>query len=366
LEWTQLQFWELFLRGAAAALLLFHAINLLRPAPHKLARVTLAAFTVSVLAYLFCSLPPELAVAMPLRLAMLALCVLGAPLLWLATRALFEDDFRIRPATIAVVIAALVFILPSHTETVRVALASEQYQALRFVQQVVLIGFGFAALWVVLKEWRADLVEARRIARNWIALLLGVYAVLVLLVELAIEGRPIGRLLPTLHVAGIGLVALGLAVLLANRRLENVLAPEPAAQPPPDPQAASRSKVIDARLKERLLRAMMTDRVYRSEDLNLPNLALQLGVTAAALRRLINEGLGYRNFNDFLHHYRIEEAASRLAAEELPILTIALEAGYGSIGPFNRAFKLRLGVTPTEFRAATRLKVARLRSKNTN
>jgi AraC-like DNA-binding protein len=32
------------------------------------------------------------------------------------------------------------------------------------------------------------------------------------------------------------------------------------------------------------------------------------------------------------------------------VLTIALEVGYGSIGPFNRAFKERFGVTPTAYR----------------
>ena len=78
----------------------------------------------------------------------------------------------------------------------------------------------------------------------------------------------------------------------------------------------------------------------------------------AALRDLINQELGYRNFNDFLHHHRLQEAAERLAREDLPVLTIALDCGYGSIGPFNRAFKQRHGVTPTEFRAGARLKQA--------
>jgi AraC-like DNA-binding protein len=32
------------------------------------------------------------------------------------------------------------------------------------------------------------------------------------------------------------------------------------------------------------------------------------------------------------------------------VLTIALEAGFGSLGAFNRAFKAQLGVTPTEYR----------------
>jgi AraC-like DNA-binding protein len=71
------------------------------------------------------------------------------------------------------------------------------------------------------------------------------------------------------------------------------------------------------------------------------------------LRRVINQGLGFRNFNDFLHTHRLREAAGRLGDPQLrriPVLTIALEVGYGSIGPFNRAFKERFGVTPTEYR----------------
>jgi AraC-like DNA-binding protein len=32
------------------------------------------------------------------------------------------------------------------------------------------------------------------------------------------------------------------------------------------------------------------------------------------------------------------------------VLTIALAAGFQSIGPFNRAFKAATGQTPTEFR----------------
>ena len=44
-----------------------------------------------------------------------------------------------------------------------------------------------------------------------------------------------------------------------------------------------------------------------------------------------------------------------MQAEDLPILTIALESGYGSIGPFNRAFRAHFGMTPTEYRAAARM-----------
>ena len=61
----------------------------------------------------------------------------------------------------------------------------------------------------------------------------------------------------------------------------------------------------------------------------------------------------HRNFNAFLNRYRIEEAKVALAdpaQKEVPVLTIAMDTGFQSIGPFNRAFKAATDVTPTEFR----------------
>ena len=34
----------------------------------------------------------------------------------------------------------------------------------------------------------------------------------------------------------------------------------------------------------------------------------------------------------------------------MPVLTIALDAGFSSLGPFNRAFKAETGATPSEYR----------------
>jgi AraC-like DNA-binding protein len=43
----------------------------------------------------------------------------------------------------------------------------------------------------------------------------------------------------------------------------------------------------------------------------------------------------------------------------VPVLTIAMDTGFRSIGPFNRAFKADTGLTPTEFR---RLELAKSES----
>ena len=50
---------------------------------------------------------------------------------------------------------------------------------------------------------------------------------------------------------------------------------------------------------------------------------------------------------------RYEEAKAALAdpsQAEVPVITIAMDAGFQSLGPFNRAFKATTGVTPSEYR----------------
>ena len=50
----------------------------------------------------------------------------------------------------------------------------------------------------------------------------------------------------------------------------------------------------------------------------------------------------------------VRETASTALADpaqaEVPVITIAMDAGFASLGPFNRAFKATTGVTPTEYR----------------
>ena len=66
------------------------------------------------------------------------------------------------------------------------------------------------------------------------------------------------------------------------------------------------------------------------------------------------EVMNYGNFNTYVNSHRLADAQRWLAdpaQQGTPVLTLALDAGFGSIGPFNRAFKAETGLTPTEFRA---------------
>lgn len=366
---TEVLAWDLLLRGTVGGVLLFHAANLLGRGPRPAARAALWMFTLSLLAYLGCQ-RAELLVRIPTPLVwgVLALCTSSTAWLWLAARALFDDHFRWDWPRVGAGAGMIALGLASNAPRLDAMLggiADPGPGPLTPWHAIAMVAFTAAAVWEVLRGWRDDLVEPRRVARRWVALGIGVYAAIALVVELAVRERPVGPLLPALHVAGIGIVALALALLVARRSLDAVLglapapdverpADEPAALPEPvsrpDPTPAPESPAM-----QRLQRAMTQEHAYRSEGLTVASLATHLDMGEAALRALINQELGYRNFNDFLHHHRLQEAAARLATEDLPILSIALECGYGSIGPFNRAFRQRFGRTPTEYRAGARL-----------
>jgi AraC-like DNA-binding protein len=113
------------------------------------------------------------------------------------------------------------------------------------------------------------------------------------------------------------------------------------------------SSAADQKLIDALMRLMSDERIYRHDNVTIGTLATRLAIPEYRLRRLINQRLGYRNFNVFLNEHRIAEAKAALAdpsQAEVPVITIAMDAGFQSLGPFNRAFKATTGVTPTEYR----------------
>jgi AraC-like DNA-binding protein len=109
----------------------------------------------------------------------------------------------------------------------------------------------------------------------------------------------------------------------------------------------------DADALTRLETLMSEVEVWRGTGLTIKMLANHAGVPEYRLRRLINQRLGFRNFTAFLNEYRLAAAAEKLAdraEKRSPILTIALDLGWGSIGPFNRAFRARFGRAPSDYR----------------
>ncbi len=117
--------------------------------------------------------------------------------------------------------------------------------------------------------------------------------------------------------------------------------------------AASAPPAAEAEVLARLAALMSREEAWRETGLTIGALATRLDIPEYRLRRLINRRLGFRNFTAFVNDYRLAAAATRLADHaqaRLPVLTIALDLGWGSIGPFNRAFRARFGVPPSDYR----------------
>jgi AraC-like DNA-binding protein len=145
----------------------------------------------------------------------------------------------------------------------------------------------------------------------------------------------------------------GWSLFQANPQQPSVLLPAAGNVGATAPEAENKPATIDPKLLGRLERLMTVERAYRREALTIGSLAAELGVPEYRLRQLINEGLGHRNFNSFVNGYRLAEARAALAdpvQANVPILTIALDTGFQSLAPFNRAFKMTAGMTPTEYR----------------
>ena len=101
----------------------------------------------------------------------------------------------------------------------------------------------------------------------------------------------------------------------------------------------------------RVIQDCMQVGFYRRENLTLKDLADEVSLPEYRVRAVINKELGYRNFNEFINEFRIDEAATRLRTEpETPISNIALDVGYRTLSSFNRAFRKQKDTTPTAYR----------------
>jgi AraC-like DNA-binding protein len=124
--------------------------------------------------------------------------------------------------------------------------------------------------------------------------------------------------------------------------------------------APQQSEGVEKALLQRLQRALDEDKIWKREGLTIGTFAHELSIPEYRLRRLINERLGYKNFADFINSHRIEAAKKALsdpAQATLSISQLAYDLGFGSLGPFNRAFKTDTGLSPTEWRAQNLAKI---------
>jgi AraC-like DNA-binding protein len=280
---------------------------------------------------------------------------------WLWARAAFDDDFVLRRwhGALWAAIAGLQFYVAGWSLWPPFELVIDRALSLTY------LGLALLAAARTLATWRTDLVAGRRRLR--LVVLIGTSAYIVIGAASKFFPAPSTSMARVANAFGLfGLVALSAWNLLraADTRGSILLPATGDASGSARAMAkdgAGKQAEIEPALLRRLEQLMVVERAYRREGLTIGSLSAELGVPEYRLRQLINEGLGHRNFNAFLNRYRIEEAKAALAdpeQREVPVLTIAMDAGFQSIGPFNRTFKAATDLTPGEFRRLALAKTA--------
>ena len=270
--------------------------------------------------------------------------------LWLYGKQLFDDEFYLQRWPLwgkaVLVLLALFYIY------VFLIRGGDGY--LQMTSHVIALLFIVHLLASVIATWRNDLIEQRRIARFWFVLLESVFFLMLDLVELSntdLNRHPIFMLMNS----SICLIGTSVtAALLFTHTLSVQLIPAEISGT--EVQRYTRLIPQENALYEKL-QSFINDAGYLQSDLTISQLAAQLQCPDHHLRKLINQRMGHTNFNAFLNHYRIAEARKRLIESSLPVLTIALDLGYGSIASFNRAFKDITGLTPSAYRTAEQVRM---------
>jgi AraC-like DNA-binding protein len=344
---------EAALRGGAVVVLLLRVVAHAQNARSDQVSRYSALFLLGIAAYVVESAPGFGALAIGWRFP-IHLVSCGTPAaFWITMGAFFVDEFRARWyhafAWLALVtLGAVEMFGPS-------IFIGAVHSALSLF--CVLLG-----IWHALAGRATDLVEGRRRLRVVFAVATALYTVLIIGSDWLWPGGLSAAPLSLANAAGLMTLIFLFAVLASLPSIAQPLTPavararslqSSAQSPDNDLRTLPSPTGPDAALLKALRKQIDHDKVYREPDLSIASLSQKLVIPEHRLRRLINQQLGHRNFSAFVNGYRLAEAEAALgdpAQADVPILTIALDAGFGSIGPFNRAFKAHTGLTPTEYR----------------
>ncbi|MBE5315070.1 MAG: AraC family transcriptional regulator [Xanthomonadales bacterium] len=272
---------------------------------------------------------------------------------WLVARALFRGEGGVGPAHLAA--AASVAVLIVAYRALKTAGAgglalSVLGELLTLASSTVLV-LAFAE---ALRGYRAAAAAERRLRLGFMA----VYGGCVLLGTLSgalASSEPAWLSAHRLVVLSCALSILVFTHIALELRRRSPERASPVVSPAPAPAPAGVICQESQALAVVLVAALEVDRLYRQPELKVADLAAHVGSKEHRVSRVINQVLGAANFNQWVNRYRIEHACRLLQQQpRRSVLDISLDAGFGSLGPFNRAFKAAMGCTPSEWRVRAR------------
>jgi AraC-like DNA-binding protein len=279
-----------------------------------------AAFCGAVIAYLLVDLP---AVGSPLQLFLAAGAFSIPVIFWLLAHALFDDHFKIRRQHFVTLAGVLVINYTLFFLKTTPATPGSLVSVLGgFLSQAISLLFILWAAFIAYAGKKSDLIEERLHFRKQFVLITTGMIGLTLLAEVVLYKSDSPGFLKFLQMSGIA--ALTYYFAMRNLTFDSgffLSQPKASLRLDPPPQE----------LLRKLNRLLQDERVYRDEGLTITRLSERLGEKEYKVRRLINQHLGFRNFNDFLNQYRIQDACEIFLdpdQADITVLEIAYQIGY--------------------------------------
>ena len=339
-------------RFSAFGLLLWLAVLAIRGFRDRIAGWLGALAALTSAAYLISTKPGLHIGGVDLDLILLPVLALSPAFAWLFCLTQFDDNFELNRVHVGVVVAKL---LSGACGYLAYKYGNPVWQVpLMAVSSSIVVGMLMHLIYVAVQGRGEDLVEARRRFRSTFVWAIIALSMGVLVAENFLVGRGFNQEL--LLVQAFSFLAITIYPLwrLSSPGGEDLFfrAPSPAVNTAHSVEDHCELSATDQHDLD-VIKELAGKSLILEQGLTINKLSQQLNIPEHRLRHLINRHLGYRNFSDFLNHHRVSLAKEQLSNHKhrnMPVLTLAMELGYGSLGPFNRAFKERTGLTPTEFR----------------
>jgi AraC-like DNA-binding protein len=334
---------EIF-RTSAITTLVIIMVQFLKVAKAKNNAWFAIAFTASVVCYLIVE-----GSITEINAALLSILVIGPfllPLLfWLLSKSIFDDSFKMQIKYYVFILIYLIIPYLSFYYHINTPASPHVKNVILLIPKLFSVVFMSLGVLEAIRNRKFDLIDARLRFRNTFILITASLIGITLIVESIEISYVIPAKLPTIQKAAIFLLALSFIYFNTELNLGFFIRTEKEKAEP----------AIDSspQIAEKISKLLIDEKIYRKEGLTIGQLAEMLKEQEYRVRRTINGQLGFRNFNDFLNQYRVQEACTILQDAQkanLTILEIAYALGYKSIGPFNKAFKDQTGLTPTAFR----------------
>lgn len=345
--------WLCLFAALAFSQLLITSATFAQRKPVQCASRLMIALSIGISAYMLTGLP-VMQSAHPVFLFILNLASISSPaLFWLLSRELFQPQTNTQvPITVVILIGTyLVLRMTGMSAFEDQILRQQAVMQILFIYlpQLIMIALVSHACLAALQQMHEkEGEEAQSLPKSHIIFILTLGAIIFMIVSTSALGMG-SDLIRALYFFAIFLAAfafntqlLRLEPMLAQLFIHGNTIKSPTALNQKEQQQYQR--IMDALRKERL---------YARPGLTLRNVADALPMREYRLRDFINKTLGYRNFNQFINAFRLELACEKLSLppnDKVLISAIAWDLGYSSPSTFNKVFKKRFGVTPSEFR----------------